>query len=79
MLDDVTDVLGEQGVINADGTGSDAHVRQIGEHPAIIRVAQDVDLVVLFDTQGNQAFAGFANLVVELGPGDAVHFTGVVD
>ena len=68
------DVLGEQRMVDADRARTYACQREVGEHPAIVGVAQDVGLVALADTEGDQALGRPSHVVVELIPTDGVHF-----
>ncbi len=60
-------------MIDPDRDRTDGGEGDIGQHPAIARVADDVGFVVLADAEGDQALADLTHLFGELGPAHRFH------
>lgn len=76
VLDDVGHFPGQQGVVDADGHRADGGQGDVGQHPAVARVAEDVGLVVGADAEGDEALGHLPHVGGEAAPRDRLR--GVV-
>ncbi len=76
MVNDILAILGQIGLIDPHRDGPDAGDPHVAQHPPVAAVAEDVDLVALFNAQGHEAFGHAFDLVVEHAPTDSLPDTG---
>ena len=75
VVDDIGDIRSREAVVDADGLCADDGNGHVAQHPPVAGVAQNRDLVALFNPQGDQGPGRLPHLPVKPAPGDCLGLT----